>query len=57
MYNLVTTLLASLNLIEVKGQTNLGLLYNAIDICKQLQVVLKPKIEEEKVNATEDTVK
>ena len=64
MYDIVTALLAQLNLIEVKGQTNLALLYNAIDTIKQLQTAFKPKVEEVtkteevKPNATEEnTVK
>ena len=36
MKNTLVTLLSNLNLIEVKGQTNLALLYNAMDLVKKL---------------------
>lgn len=56
MYDIVTGLLASMNLIEVKGQQNLALLYNAIDTLKQMQTAFKPKAEE-KTDAEDNTVK
>lgn len=46
MYDIVTALINQLNLIEVKGQNNLALLYNSIDTLKQLQAAFKPKTEE-----------
>lgn len=48
MYEIVTALINTLNLIEVKGQDNLAHLYNSIQTLKQLQVAFKPKPEEEK---------
>jgi PIN domain nuclease of toxin-antitoxin system len=36
MKTVLSSILSSLNMIEVKGQTNLALLYNAIDSVKGL---------------------
>jgi hypothetical protein len=55
MYDIVTALIASLNLIEVRGQQNLALLYNTIDTLKQMQTAFKPK--EEAPHAEENPVK
>lgn len=63
MYDIVTALINQLNLIEVKGQNNLALLYNVIETLKQIQASFKPKseevvkTEEVKTDARENSIK
>lgn len=42
--NTINSLITTLNQIEVKGKTNLALLYNAIDILQN--ALLEPKVEQ-----------
>lgn len=46
MLEVINNLIASLNLIEVHGEKNLALLYNALDTLKQLrEAYSKPQTE------------
>lgn len=58
--DLIGDIIANLNLVEVRGQQNLALLYNSIDHLKKLQDLLSKEVtttEEVPVNAKDNTVK